>query len=100
LDQTNGGSIVLTNGSIAALGGVQGPTSSNMVLIGQFTTNGQFSFALNLQIQNIATGVAENYVSSNPTGAELTNSTLTLVPNVAPTISLTAPQQTSSTEQL
>ena len=91
LDQTNGGSIVLTNGSIAALGGVQGPTSSNMVLIGQFTTNGQFSFALNLQIQNIATGVAENYVSSNPTGAELTNSTLTLVPNVAPTISLTAP---------
>jgi hypothetical protein len=91
LDQINGGSIVLTNGSIAALGGVQGPTSSNMVLIGQFTTNGQFSFALNLQIQNIATGVAENYVSSNPTGAELTNSTLTLVPNVAPTISLTAP---------
>ena len=91
LDQTNGGSIVLTNGSIAALGGVQGPTSSNMVLIGQFTTNGQFSFALNLQIQNIATGVAENYVSSSPTGAELTHPSLTLVPNVAPTISLTAP---------
>ncbi len=91
LDQTNGGSIVLNNGSIAALGGVQGPTSSNMVLVAQFTTNGQLSFALNLQIQNIATGVAENYVSSNPTGAELTHSTLTLVPNVAPTISLTAP---------
>jgi len=78
LDQTNGGAIVLTNGSIAALGGVQGPTSSNMVLIGQFTTNGEFSFALNLQIQNIATGVAENYVSSSPTGAELTHPSLTL----------------------
>ncbi len=91
LDQTNGGSIVLTNGSIAALGGVQGPTSSNMVLVAQFTTNGQLSFALNLQIQNIATGVAENYVSSSPTGAELTHPSLTLVPNVAPTISLTAP---------
>jgi hypothetical protein len=90
LDQTNGGSIVLTNGSIAALGGVQGPTSSNMVLIGQFTTNGQFSFALNLQIQNIATGVAENYVSSSPTGAELTHPSLTLVPNVAPTVSVAA----------
>ena len=85
------GSMVLTNGSIAALGGVQGPTTSNMVLIGQFTTNGQFSFALNIQIQNIATGVAENYVSSSPTGAELTHPSLTLVPNVAPTISLTAP---------
>lgn len=96
LDQTNGGSIVLTNGSIAALGGVQGPTSSNMVLIGQFTTNGEFSFALNLQIQNIATGVAENYVSSNPTGAELTHPSLTLVPNVAPTITLAASPSTSA----
>jgi hypothetical protein len=96
LDQTNGGSIVLTNGSIAALGGVQGPTSSNMVLIGQFTTNGEFSFALNLQIQNIATGVAENYVSSNPTGSELTHPTLTLVPNVAPTITLAASPSTSA----
>ena len=96
LDQTNGGSIVLTNGSIAALGGVQGATSSNMVLIGQFTTNGQFSFALNLQIQNIATGVAENYVSSSPTGAELTHPSLTLVPNVAPTITLAASPSTSS----
>lgn len=96
LDQTNGGAIVLTNGSIAALGGVQGPTSSNMVLIGQFTTNGEFSFALNLQIQNIATGVAENYVSSNPTGSELTDPTLTLVPNVAPTITLAASPSTSA----
>jgi hypothetical protein len=96
LDQTNGGAIVLTNGSIAALGGVQGPTSSNMVLIGQFTTNGEFSFALNLQIQNIATGVAENYVSSSPTGAELTHPSLTLVPNVAPTITLAASPSTSA----
>ncbi len=96
LDQTNGGSIVLTNGSIAALGGVQGPTSSNMVLVAQFTTNGQLSFALNLQIQNIATGVAENYVSSNPTGAELTHPSLTLVPNVAPTITLAASPSSSA----
>jgi hypothetical protein len=97
LDQTNGGSIVLANGSIAALGGVQGPTSSNMVLVAQFTTNGQLSFALNLQIQNIATGVAENYVSSNPTGAELTNPTLTYVPNVAPTVSISSVTQPTGT---
>jgi hypothetical protein len=96
LDQTNGGSIVLTNGSIAALGGVQGPTSSNMVLVAQFTTNGQLSFALNLQIQNIATGIAENYVSSNPTGGELTHPSLTLVPNVAPTVSITSPSNAAA----
>ena len=90
------GSIVMTNGSIAALGGIIGATSSNMVLIGQFTTNGEFSFALNLQIQNIATGVAENYVSSSPTGAELTHPSLTLVPNVAPTITLAASPSTSA----
>ena len=90
------GSIVMTNGSIAALGGIIGATSSNMVLIGQFTTNGQFSFALNIQIQNIATGVAENYVSSSPTGAELTHPSLTLVPNVAPTISLASSPSTSA----
>jgi hypothetical protein len=96
LDAASGGSIVLTDGTIAALGGVVGATSSNMVLIGQFTTTGQFSFALNIQIQNIATGVAYNYVSSNPTGAELTHSTLTLVPNVAPTVSITSPTEGQS----
>jgi len=90
LDQTNGTSVVITNGFIAALGGITGATSSNMVLIGQFTTSGDFSFALNVQIQNIATGVAENYVSSNPTGSELTHPTLTYVPNVAPTAILTS----------
>ncbi len=96
LDQTNGGSVVITNGSIAALGGVVGATSSNMVLIGQFTTDGEFSFSLNVQIQNIATGVAENYVAGTPGAGELTHPTLTLVPNVAPTITLAASPSSSS----
>jgi hypothetical protein len=95
LDQTNGGAIVITNGSIAALGGVVGPTSSNKVLIGQFTTNGVFTFALNVQIVNISTGLAENYVASNPTGSELTHASLTLAANTPPTISLTASPSTS-----
>jgi len=77
LDQTNGNAILLTNHAIAALGGVVGPTSTNMVLVAQFTTSGDLTFELNLQIQNITTGAAENYVSSNPTGNELTHASLT-----------------------
>ena len=77
LDQTNGNAILLTNHAIAALGGVYGPTSTNMVLVAQFTTSGDLTFELNLQIQNTTTGAAENYVSSNPTGNELTHASLT-----------------------
>jgi Bacterial Ig domain/Secretion system C-terminal sorting domain len=91
LDQTAGNSILINNGSIAALGGVIGATSSNMVLIGQFTTSGQLSFALNVQLVNISTGVAENYVASNPVSGELTHPSLTLSPNVAPTVSISSP---------
>ena len=91
LDQTVGNSITITNGSIAALGGIIGATTSNMVLVGQFTTNGSFSFELNVQLVNIATGLAENYVASNPTGSEQTHASLILGANAAPTVSITAP---------
>ena len=90
-DQTPGNNFVSTNGAIAALGGVVGPTASNMVLIGQFTTDGVFSFHLNVQLVKIATGAAENYVSSNPVSGEFTNASLNLVPNIPPTVSLTSP---------
>ena len=81
---TPGNSILITNGAIAALGGIVGATSSNMVLIGQFTTDGVFTFELNLQLVNIATGLAENYVASNPTGSQLTHPSLTRGLNLAP----------------
>jgi hypothetical protein len=58
-----------TNGSIAALGGVTGPTSSNRVLVGQFTTDGDFCYELNLQI-GTPTGGFENYVAKNPSSSE------------------------------
>jgi hypothetical protein len=77
LDQINGNSILLTAHAIAALGGVYGPTSTNMVLVAQFTTSGDLTFELNLQLQNTTTGAAENYVASNPTGNELTHASLT-----------------------
>ncbi|MFN6379252.1 MAG: Ig-like domain-containing protein, partial [Flavobacteriales bacterium] len=91
LDQTAGNSVVVTNGFLASLGGVVGATSSNMVLIGQFTTSGSLSFELNLQLINTATGVAENYVASNPVGGELTHPTLTYNSGIAPVVAITAP---------
>ena len=96
LDASTGNNFISNACSIAALGGVVGPTASNMVLIGQFTTDGVFSYHLNVQLVNIATGVAENYVSSAPTGAELTNATLNLVPNIPPSVSITAPANLAS----
>ena len=61
-----------TNGAVSALGGAAGPTAENRVLLGQFTTKGQFSFELNLQIGTPKAGVSEYYVASNPKAGELT----------------------------
>jgi hypothetical protein len=80
-------SITVSNGSIAALGGIVGATSSNKVLVGQFTTSGTFTFALNIQLLS-PTGTAVNYVHSNPTSGQLTNSTLTRTAGGVPTVSI------------
>ncbi len=76
-DQTAGSILTTTNGAVYVLGGVEGVTASNHVLIGQFTTNGDFSFKLNLQILTPTAGVTELYVADTPTGTELTDTTLT-----------------------
>jgi hypothetical protein len=91
LDQTFGNSIFIDNGTIVPLGGVVGPTASNRVLIAQFTTSGTLSFELNLQLINIGTGAAENYVASNPTAGELTHPTLTFISGQAPVVAITSP---------
>jgi hypothetical protein len=91
LDQTPGNSIYIDGGAIAALGGIVGPTSSNRVMIAQFTVNGDINFSLNVQLVNAATGAAENYVASNPAAGELTHPTLTYNSNIAPTVSITSP---------
>lgn len=75
LDQGTGNSFLTNNGSIAALGGVRGTNASNMVLVGQFTTNGVLSFELNVQII-AANGTAENWVARNRTGNEYTSPSL------------------------
>jgi hypothetical protein len=76
------------NGSVAALGGVTGPTASNRILVGQFTTDGIFSFELNVQV-GTASGGIEQFVASNPVGTEIQfpglvyNSSTTSVPVVS-----------------
>jgi hypothetical protein len=65
-DQTAGNTFSTTNGVVSSLGGVKGVTASNMVLIGQFTTKGQLTFSLNVQIKDTLTNIPEVYVPSNP----------------------------------
>ena len=91
-----GGSYIYTNGAIASQTGVTGPTATNRVLIGQFTTDGIFRFELNIQIGTPTPGVSEKYVSSNPTGTEKTISTLILEPNTPPLVSMTSPANNAS----
>ena len=47
-----------------------------MVLLGQFTTDGIFSFKLNLQLGTPQVGGSEIFVAENPETGELTDSTL------------------------
>jgi hypothetical protein len=69
-NKTTGSVFSTTNGSWAALYGASGPTDDNRVLIAQMTTNGAFSFKLNIQIIS-PEGNVERYVAENPSGAEL-----------------------------
>ena len=85
-----GNSLIVNGGAISALSGATGPTSENRILLGQFTTDGDFSFELNIQIGTQIPGISQRYVAKNPTGNEISIPTLILVPNVAPSISISA----------
>lgn len=65
-----------SNGGWGCLGGARGvDPEKNHVLIGQFTTNGDFYFEFNIQIGSAEHGV-EQYVARNPTGNEQQHSGL------------------------
>lgn len=69
----NNSEMVVNNGAWSTLtvGGAFGPTSSNRLLIGQFTTDGEFSFELNVQLGKPSQlGYSEQFVSRNATGQE------------------------------
>jgi hypothetical protein len=92
-----GGLFQTTNGSIAALAGASGPVAAdNRVLIGQFTTDGTFTFELNIQV-GTPSGGTQQFVANNPTGAEIQLASLTLTaPNAAPTATVTSPANGAS----
>jgi hypothetical protein len=78
-DQTPGSSFTTNSGTVAALGGMAGVTADNHVLLGQFTTDGTFSFKLNVQVGTPVAGESQIFVAENPTGTEILDSTLTYV---------------------
>ena len=71
-DQTPGNDFTCNDCAIAALAGVSGVTPSNHVLLGQFTTDGIFSFKLNLQVLDTIPGNATIYVSDSVIAGEFT----------------------------
>lgn len=56
------GSNTYTNDNFGwfVLGGIEGPTAENRVLIGQFTTDGEFSFCLNLTVKIPADSICDD----------------------------------------
>ena len=86
-----GKSFSTNNAAISALSGATGPTSENRVLLGQFTTNGIFTFEFNIQIGTPTPGVSEKYVSSNPKSDEFTIPSLILTSNNPPVVAITSP---------
>jgi hypothetical protein len=72
-NKKTGSSFILTNGAWACLGGSVGPDSltTNRVLIAQMTTDGDFSFELNLQIGTKVPGEIQRYVAKNPLKDEI-----------------------------
>jgi predicted lipoprotein with Yx(FWY)xxD motif len=80
-----GGSYLAPNNGWFNLSGAQGPTAENKILIGQFTTDGEFSFKINVQA----------FDSNNPTVSELYTHTVPVDFNGAPSFiepTLTFPQ--------
>ncbi len=85
-DQTPGGSFLTNGGAIYALGGAVGETASNMILIGQFTTDGIFSFELNILLGIPNEAQSETYVAKNAIESETQDSSLIYSSYIAPPI--------------
>jgi hypothetical protein len=75
-DQTAGNDFTTNGAAIAALGGVEGVTTSNHVLLGQFTTDGVFSFHLNIQLSTPVPGESQIFVSDSAETNEFLDTTL------------------------
>jgi hypothetical protein len=100
----NNNSYNISGGSWYFLGGAQGPTSDNRVLIAQITTDGTLTYNLNILIGKDLGGgmsLSEKYVSSNPAADEISgdqyklSGTLSSV-TIAPTVNITSPADAAS----
>jgi hypothetical protein len=71
-DDVNAGpALTVADGAWYNAPGVSGyDAGSNIVLIGQFTTNGTFSYRFNMQLRRQSDFVVENWVHSNPKAVE------------------------------
>lgn len=95
-DGSSNGNLFSTNdGGWSALSGAIGLDTNNRVLIGQFTTEGIFSFQLNVQI-GTPLGGTEQYVAMNPVSSEKLLSSLNYTSNAAPKVSITGPAQNTN----
>lgn len=74
-DSMRGNLFSTENGGWSIPGGISGSGEENSILIGQFTTDGDFSFALNLQLGS-PDGKIEKYVATNPSAVERLYSSL------------------------
>jgi len=72
-DQTSqaGNSFTLTDGAWSCLNGAVGSDTTNKVLIAQITTDGDFSFELNIQLKAPNNGPREQYVAKDPIDLEI-----------------------------
>lgn len=72
-DNENDGPVFSTNnGAWAILGGLEGQTAENRILIAQITTNGDLSFSLNVRVSTLdGSGDPIDYVSGTPSGDEI-----------------------------
>jgi hypothetical protein len=75
-DQSVGNDFTTNGAAIAALGGMEGVTPSNHVLLGQFTTDGIFSFRLNLQLSTPVAGESQIFVADSALTGEFVDTTL------------------------
>lgn len=69
-DAPNNSKLSTVDGLWGVAGGSKGLDSDNIVLIGQFTTDGEFSFELNIQLGTPTPGGVEQYVARNPVDFE------------------------------
>ena len=70
---------------------IQGPNATNKILIGQFTTAGEFSGQLNLQIRNSSTGIIQQWVAQSPEAGQFTSPQLSWNRDHPPVITITSP---------